>query len=258
MFIKDNKQYNNLINEWECLYNDVLNTNWNDKFDIYVSNSINTDLQTFIQDDIEKHENNFMPQAGVTLPPYKNRKSATIILNEQIFANEQYDTFFHEYTHAIHMTELCSLTKLDQSMIMYKIPYASAFHLWSEARAAHDGLYFELLLNSNTDTLELENALKNKIYVQSIFDDMVTNLSCNGWNSSKFMQFIGEYLLLDEMGPAEYHNCGKVPFFIINRVSGVQSYKIIETIIKRNTTTDKIIPQLRNLDIVLKAVKILK
>ena len=258
MLIKDNKQYNNLINEWECLYNDVLHTHWNGKFDIYVSNSINTDLQAFIQDDIEKYENSFMPQAGVTLPPYKNRKSATIILNEQIFANEQYDTFFHEYTHAIHMTELCSLTQLDQSMIMYKMPYASAFHLWSEARAAHDGLYFELLLNSNADTLELENALKSKIYAQSILDSMVANLHYNGWNSSKFMQFIGEYLLLDEMGPAEYHNCGKVPFFITNRVSGIQSYKIIETIIKHNTTTDKIIPQLRNLDIVLKAVRILK
>lgn len=258
MFIKDNKQYNNLINEWECLYNDVLNTNWNDKFDIYVSNSINTDLQTFIQDDIEKHENNFMPQAGVTLPPYKNRKSATIILNEQIFANEQYDTFFHEYTHAIHMTELCSLTQLDQSMIMYKMPYASAFHLWSEARAAHDGLYFELLLNSNTDTLELENALKNELYAQNILYSIVKNLHYNGLTTSKLIQFVGQYLLLDELGPAEYHNLGKIPFFIVNLFGGIKAYKIIETIIKHKTTTDKIIPQLCNLDMTLKEVKILK
>lgn len=126
MLITDNEQYNNLLKEWEDLYNKTYGLNYYGKFPIYISDNYIEDASILSID--EKEKNNIIYKAspnGFTLFPYKERKEPCIVISEKCMENSistkdlnvniLNSTFFHEYSHAIDFHTFFQRTQWDYS-----------------------------------------------------------------------------------------------------------------------------------------------
>lgn len=242
MFIENNEKYNRLINEWESLYNTVMCTHWHGKFDFYITDDIQNDYQKLLEEGevyLEPHK----LCVGLMLPPYKTRQKPLIILSTATFTNS-IDTFFHEYTHAIHISEFFDMLEWDTSKFILKSPSANTFRLWSEAYATYYGLYFYILLENKGKTKQALNSLKNPKSSRKHFSyakNLIKNE--NHIPPSLIMQFLGAYILLEKYCPALYRDYNLMPCKIIVECDTPPILDNIYNIIKNNNSTRKILSE---------------